>query len=134
MKAEARPLIDFENDMNIRLQREKQETAKSKLRDLRFLLNIPSFYLIPSNYALFSKYNEEMGYAVSYLVSSIGMSEEPKEKKKGAARKKSTKSAQKDDNELGKNQIESQSAEDKRRKSSEGEPKWQVGVPRPRLL
>ena len=75
-----------------------------------------------------------MGYAVSYLVSSIGMSEEPKEKKKGAARKKSTKSAQKDDNELGKNQIESQSAEDKRRKSSEGEPKWQVGVPRPRLL
>ena len=39
MKAEARPLIDFENDMNIRLQREKQETAKTKLRDLRFLLN-----------------------------------------------------------------------------------------------
>ena len=62
------------------------------------------------------------------------MSEEPKEKKKGAARKKSTKSAQKDANELGKNQIESQSAEDKRRKSSVGEPKWQVGVPRPRLL
>ena len=39
MKAEARPVNDFENDMNIRLQREKQESAKSKLRDLRLLFN-----------------------------------------------------------------------------------------------
>ena len=36
LKGEQRPLVDFENDMNIRLQREKQESAKSKLRDLRF--------------------------------------------------------------------------------------------------
>ena len=82
----------------------------------------------------FSKYNEEMGYAVSYLVSSIGMSEEPKEKKKGAARKKSTKSAHKDVTELGKAQLEPQPVEDRKRKPSEGEPKWQTGVPRPRLL
>ena len=36
LKGEQRPLVDFENDMNIRLQREKQKSAKSKLRDLRF--------------------------------------------------------------------------------------------------
>ena len=62
------------------------------------------------------------------------MSEEPKEKKKGAVRKKSTKSAHMDASELGKNQLESRSVEDKKRKPSEGEPKWQTGVPRPRLL
>ena len=81
----------------------------------------------------FSKYNEELGYATSYLLSSITKAEEPKEKKKGSARKKST--ASKDVTESGKNQqLETQSAEEKGRKSSEGEPKWQVGVPRPRLL
>ena len=63
-----------------------------------------------------------MGYALSYLVSSIGMSEEPKEKKKGAARKKSTKSAHKDVTELGKTQLEPQPVEDRKRKPSEGEP------------
>ena len=47
MKAEARPVTDFENDMNIRLQREKQELAKSKLRDLRLLLNILTFFNQP---------------------------------------------------------------------------------------
>ena len=81
----------------------------------------------------FSKYNEELGYATSYLLSSITKAEEPKEKKKGSARKKST--ASKDVTESGKNkQLETQSAEEKGRKSSEGEPKWQVAVPRPRLL
>ena len=40
LKGEQRPLVDFENDMNIRLQREKQESAKSKLRDLRFACRI----------------------------------------------------------------------------------------------
>ena len=83
----------------------------------------------------FSKYNEELGYATSYLLSSFKKSEEPKpkEKKKVSARKKST--ASKDVTESGKNQqLEASSAEEKRRKSSEGEPKWQVGVPRPRLL
>ena len=67
-------------------------------------------------------------------MSSIGKAEEPKEKKKGSARKKSIKPS-KDVADSGKNQqLESPSVEDKRRKSSEGEPKWQVGVPRPRLL
>ena len=40
MKGEGRPLTDYENDMNIRIQREKQEMAKSKLRDLRLVLMI----------------------------------------------------------------------------------------------
>ena len=75
----------------------------------------------------FSKYNEELGYATSYLLSSIIKAEEPKEKKKVSARKKST--ASEDVTEAGKNQQkETPSAEEK------GEPKWQVGVPRPRLL
>lgn len=85
------------------------------------------------SHSTFSKYNEELGFAASYLLSSIGKAEEPKEKKKGSARKKSIKP--KDVADSRKNQqLESPSVEDKRRKSSEGEPKWQVGVPRPRLL
>ena len=80
-----------------------------------------------------SKYNEELGFAASYLLSSIAPSEEPKEKKKGSAKKKST-TKSKDVNKAEQSKLESKSIEDKGRKSSEGEPKWQVGVPRPRLL
>ena len=88
LKGEQRPLVDFENDMNIRLQREKQESAKSKLRDLRYAYQIMT--IMAPKCPHFSKYNEELGYATSYLLSSIIKAEEPKEKKKVSARKKST--------------------------------------------
>ena len=89
------------------------------------------------SHSTFSKYNEELGFAASYLLSSIGKAEDPKAKKKGSDRRKSTikPPASKDVADSGKNQqLQSPSVEDKRRKSSEGEPKWQTGVPRPRLL
>ena len=80
---------------------------------------------------IFSKYNEELGFAASYLVNTVGTPEEIM-KDKTPAKKSSKKSAFKDVTESGK-QV-SISGEDKRRKSSAGEPKWQIGVERPKLL
>merc|ERR1712029_1300836 len=47
-----RSLVEYELDMNVRLQRDKQAAAVGKLRDL-------------------SKYDEQLGYAVNYLLDSL---------------------------------------------------------------
>ena len=44
--------MEYETDMNIRLQRESQEAARTKLRDL-------------------GRYNEQLGAAVSYLLDTV---------------------------------------------------------------
>ena len=70
--------MEYETDMNIRLQRESQEAARTKLREL-------------------SRYNEQLGAAVSYLLDTVQQSspgDSGKKAKPAAKRKSAGKSGQ----------------------------------------
>lgn len=66
LKGEQRPVVEFENDMNIRLQREKQETAKSKLRDLRLVDDCINLALLVGSISIQRQADRAFKYCVLF--------------------------------------------------------------------
>ena len=63
-----RSLVEYELDMNVRIQRDKQQAAVAKLKDI-------------------GKYDEQMGYAVNYLLNTLEIGQ-PRNGVKSAAKKR----------------------------------------------
>ena len=126
-----RSLVEYELDMNVRIQRDKQQAAVAKLRDI-------------------GKYDEQIGYAVNYLLNTLEIGQ-PSNGVKSAAKKRTKSKSKARDPDSGDDSSQQLTTPDVSarynnlmcreasknifcRRESEAEPKWQVGFDRPRLM